>query len=802
MLKLTGIKKDYVLSQDDVVHALRGVSLDFRKSEFVSVLGPSGCGKTTLMNIIGGLDKYTEGDLVIDGVSTKDFSASDWDNYRNKKIGFVFQNYNLISHQTVLSNVELALTLSGISLEERRKRAKDALIQVGLKDQMNKKPNQLSGGQTQRVAIARALVNSPDILLADEPTGALDTVTSEQIMDLIREVAKEKLVIMVTHNPDLAERYSTRLIRMLDGEILSDSAPYDGSEEVVKIETAEGKASEEVEKTEVSEPVTSEKKGLKKLFKSRKNRTSMSFLTALRLSLKNLFTKKGRTILTSIAGSIGIIGISLILAISNGMNNYIAKMTTDTLSGNPITIRQTDIDFEAAMSSMSRNTDLEKFPAVKKLFIERILKESNMFIRNTITNEYITYLLSESEATPGLYNDFIYDTGLELNAFTNDSTSGNAKHLSGRGWQMLVNNEFLSMQYDVIGGTLPQSANDLILIVDEYNRLSDSALVGLGLLDSEDETAKEIDFDNVIGKEYYFLTADEYYRQDGNRFVARTDSEVDLTNAIKAKISGIVRINPNTDMGTLSSGMGYTKELYRTYLGKSEQSAINQWIRDNPDVNPLTGNPYPYNPISTKEQQREDMLRAFGGITVPNSISIYAKDFASKEKIKEILNAYNEGKSEDEAIIFTDMSEIIGNMLSSMVNVISYVLIGFTAISLVVSCVMIGIITYISVIERTKEIGILRAIGARKKDITRVFNAETFIIGFIAGLIGVIVTAILTVPINAIISALTGVSGIANLKFLHAIIMIIISICLTVISGLIPAFKASKKDPVLALRTE
>lgn len=820
MLQIRGIKKDYVLSSDEVVHALRGITLDFRKNEFVSILGPSGCGKTTLMNIVGGLDKYTEGDLIIDGKSTKGFSDSDWDNYRNKRIGFVFQTYNLIPHLTVLNNVELALTLSGIPVEARKKRAAEALEKVGLHDQLNKKPNQLSGGQMQRVAIARALVNSPDILLADEPTGALDTVTSEQIMELIREIAGDKLVIMVTHNPDLANRYSTRLVRMLDGEILSDSNPFDASETVA--DESALKSADTLENPQVASELNSVESDLnsaekttegselnnknerikaRSRFNRRENKTAMSFWTALTISLKNLFTKKGRTILTSIAGSIGIIGISLILAISNGMNIFIDKFTTDTLSGNPITISETAIDFEQAMSSMSGSTDLEKFPLAHKIFIQKIIEENSLIIKNQITENYIEHL--KNNLSSELYNDIIYKTGQEMNIYTVSPESGERIKLTNtRNWQMLARNEFISMQYDLLpGGDYPKGKNDLVLIVDEYNRLTDSTLIDLGILSGVDDR-DSYDFTELVGKEYRVVPSSGVYENTGTRFVEKAASEVDFQNAITVNICGILRINPNTEMGVLSTGIGYSKELYNELLGLNADSEIVRYMLDNPDKNPLTGTDYINMSMYTKEEQRNTALRRFGGISIPNEISIYAKDFQTKESIKTVLKSYNEGKTTEEAVIFTDMSEVMGNMMSSMVNVISYVLIGFTAISLIVSCVMIGIITYISVIERTKEIGILRAIGARKKDITRVFNAETFIIGFFAGLIGIIVTEVLTFPINAIIKSLTGVGGIANLNIIHAVIMILISIGLTVISGLLPALKASKKDPVLALRTE
>ncbi len=792
MLRLEKIRKSYKLTDDEAVCALRGVTLSFRESEFVSILGPSGCGKTTLMNVIGGLDKYDEGDLIIDGKSTKEFSDFEWDNYRNKKIGFVFQSYNLIPHQTVLGNVELALTLSGISPDERRRRSKEALDRVGLHDQMNKKPNQLSGGQMQRVAIARALVNEPEILLADEPTGALDTATSEQIMELIKEVAEDKLVVMVTHNPAIAEAYSTRLIKMLDGEILSDSDPYDGSEE-----TARGAAAVESEKAGGEEIRATKNKAKGR----RKDKTSMSFLTALLLSLKNLFTKKGRTILTSVAGSIGIIGISLILAISNGMNLYIDKLTTDTLSGNPITVQTMAIDMEAAMNMMKNSNDLEKFPQAKKIFVERLTEQNSLIKKNEITEDYIAYLKDNLSAD--LYNDVIYKTGQEINVYTTSPESGEAVKLSQTdNWQMLANDAFLNTQYDVLSGKLPEDETELLLVVDEYNRLTDTTLTRYGILSGADKDTSGIEFDSIIGKTYTIAPSSAAYKQSNGSFTSVNANEIDSGKCFEAKIVGIARIKENTDLGILSSGMCYTKSLYNKLLQLNADSEIVKYMEENPTKNPLTGSAYTANGFYTKEELRETALRRFGGISTPNDISIYAKDFNTKNEIKRILDGYNVGKAEGEKVAYTDMSEIMGSMLSSMVDVISYILIAFTAISLIVSCVMIGIITYISVIERTKEIGILRAIGARKKDITRVFNAETFIIGFVAGVIGIIITALLTIPVNAIIKALTGVSGIANLNVFHALIMIAVSIVLTVISGLIPAFKASKKDPVTALRTE
>ncbi len=774
MLSLKNIKKDYILSSSDCVHALRGVTLNFRKGEFVSILGPSGCGKTTLMNIIGGLDKYTEGDLVIDGKSTKDFTDYDWDNYRNKKIGFVFQTYNLIPHLSVLANVELALTLSGISPDERKRRGTDALQKVGLGDQLHKKPNQLSGGQMQRVAIARALVNEPDVLLADEPTGALDTATSEQIMNLIREVAQDKLVIMVTHNPTLAEKYSTRLIKMLDGVITDDTSPY--TEEVV--------------------PQTVGKKTRKK----RSDKTSMSFFTALSLSFRNLFTKKARTILTAIAGSIGIIGISLILSISNGMNSYIEKLTTDTLSGNPITVSEVALNIEQALNSVNSEKTWEKYPLINKILVRVISDQQSILKRNVITEEYLSYL--EENVAEELYNDVLYQNGQEMNIYT--TVNGTELYLSDTSrWNMAVNNDFLSGQYDVLAGTLPESHTDLILVVDEYNRLTDTVLNALGLK-SPEEKITELDFSSVIGKEYYILNNDGAYKKIENRFLKNeVGADADFSQGITARISCIVRLKQNTDMGVLSTGINFTQGLYDTLCEQNMNTELVQWMKNNVGKNPTTGADFiSFGDTADKDTQYQSALRKYGGNPLPNSISVYAVDFDAKEEIKNVMRAYNDGKEEADIVSYTDMSEIMGGMLGSMVDIISYILIAFTAISLVVSSVMIGIITYVSVIERTKEIGILRAIGARKKDITRVFNAETVIIGLFAGIIGEAVTFVLTFPINAIIFSLTETNNIAKLNPLHALIMIVVSIILTLISGLIPAIKASKKDPVLALRTE
>jgi len=777
MLKLENIKKDYQIG-DQLVHALRGISVDFRKNEFVTILGPSGCGKTTLLNIIGGLDQYTLGDLIIDNVSTKNFKDKDWDNYRNKKIGFVFQSYNLIPHQSVIGNVELALALSGMSKEERFIKAKKALEQVGLHDQLHKKPNQLSGGQMQRVAIARAIVNEPEILLMDEPTGALDTVTSKQIMELITKVAKDKLVIMVTHNPELASKYATRLLRMVDGEIIEDTNPFSSKKE------------EKVSITKIN----------------KKSKTSMSFQTALVLSLRNLFTKKGRTILTAIAGSIGIIGIALILSISSGMNEYISKIQADSLSSSPITVSTTTFDLNQATEASKNHKVWEKYPKQKEVYIQEINDASDLMKKNNITEEYIDYVKGLDDSW---YNDLIFKTGLELNLFTQkkdgsyrklDST-GQSSSFSGTVWQMLVEEDFLNTQFDILAGHYPTKANEIILIVDEYNRVSEDALLDLGIINS-DEDIDDIDFDDIIGREYKFVSNDELYTQLDGRFIENAVKDINFSNSYTFTIQGIFRVNEKTTMGVLSSGVGYTKDFYAYIQETNFSSKLIEWMNDNPSLNPLTGTAFENTPLVTKEEARESLMRKLGGVNLPNEISIYPVDFKTKDNIKTYLDNYNVDKEASDMITYLDLSDLIGKMFGTMVDVITYVLVGFTSISLVVSSIMIAIITYVSVLERTKEIGILRSIGARKKDITRVFNAETFIIGLLAGVFGVALAFILNFPINLIIENLTDVSDIAYLPLSSAFILVLISVLLTVLSGLIPAYNASKKDPVLALRTE
>lgn len=849
MLELKKITKKY-LSGTNSVSALKGIDLKFRKTEFVSILGPSGCGKTTLLNIIGGLDQYTTGDLIINGKSTKNFKDKDWDTYRNHSIGFVFQNYNLIPHQTVLANVELALTLAGISKSERRKRAIKALKDVGLEDQIHKKPNQMSGGQMQRVAIARALVGNPDILLADEPTGALDTKTSVQIMELLKEISKTKLVIMVTHNPDLAEKYSTRIIKLLDGQVTDDSKPYDGIEEKNK--------------------------------QAKAGKTNMSFLTALSLSLNNLLTKKGRTILTAFAGSIGIIGIALILSLSSGMQNYINRVEEDTLSSYPITLQETTMDtgelLNAAMDSTTtyENHNDNKIHSMNitndmlslmgsgaksnnlEAFKSYIDKNSNKFNEYANAIEYSYNLdlniYKENEDGYTLVNpDQIMDKlGFgQMNEISNMFSSGISSYNAFS--EMLANRNLIEEQYDVLAGHLPENYNEVVLVVNKDNYISDYTLYSIGLLDSEELVAnynalmngEEINnldeltytYDELLDITFKVLLNTDYYTKEGNLWINKSSDEKYianlLNNALELKVVGIIKPNEETITTNNYGGVFYTKELTEYVINKINESEIAQAQLANKNINIFTNSEFrneefDINNLTHEEQAYlaslsqselaevlanyqenasatyESNLEKLGIVDLnkPSTINIYAKDFDSKEALANIITDYNNNTTEENQISYTDIIEVMMSGVSNIIDIISYVLMGFVSISLVVSSIMIGIITYISVLERTKEIGILRSIGASKKDISRVFNAETLIIGAAAGLLGIIVTIILNIPINIIIDNLSGVSSIAKLPVMGGIILVIISIFLTVIAGLIPAKMASKKDPVEALRTE
>ncbi|MGB4694799.1 MAG: ABC transporter ATP-binding protein/permease [Bacilli bacterium] len=801
------------------------MSLEFRKSEFVAILGPSGCGKTTLLNIIGGLDRYTSGDLIIRGKSTKLFRDHDWDSYRNHSIGFVFQTYNLIPHQNVLGNVELALTLSGISRAERKARAIAALESVGLGDQIYKKPNQLSGGQMQRVAIARALVNNPDIILADEPTGAIDSETSLQIMEILKEISKDRLVIMVTHNPELATRYATRIINLLDGLVTSDSKPLRPEE------------LEEVKKEE-------------KKKKARKERTSMSFITAFGLSLKNLLTKKMRTLITAFAGSIGIIGIALVASVANGFQNYIDKMQSDTLSGFPLEIARKATDYEALLEMRPSRSDAEEYPDEEKVYVNKIKDVfDKISISNDITDEYINNVIEKID--PTLYNSIVYEYGTALNVFKEYNINGQDYYLKVplMNWSPIPKAHsdeeysFFESQYDVIGGRLPEGKEELVLVVNKYNQISDFVFESLGIAAEDRES---FDFDELIGTKYKLLLNDAIYSYNDEagrfaskiikiqniEFVSEETYNTKGPDAIELEIVGIVRTNEITEIGALDGAIGYTVDLIDYVLERNENSEIVSWMHENELLDPLTGGEYIDTTDKTAEDQREEDRARYGALKKPVIIKIFPVDFAAKEKIKAYLDEYNENKkaeaiaeyyrelgiTEAEAteeqketakrighaagVYYTDLMGVMESSLNTLIDAISIVLIVFTSISLVVSSIMIGIITYISVLERTKEIGILRSIGARKKDIARVFNAEAIIIGLLAGTIGITITLISLIPINQLLKRLSSIPNLAILAPQTAIALIIISIFLTFIAGLIPSGLAAKRDPVIALRTE
>ena len=921
MLQLKNIKKDY-MSGEETVHALKGLDLNFRESEFVSILGQSGCGKTTLLNLIGGLDRYTSGDLIINGKSTKEFKDRDWDTYRNHSVGFVFQSYNLIPHQTVLSNVELALTLSGVSKMERRRRAREALEKVGLGDQLRKKPGQMSGGQMQRVAIARALVNNPDILLADEPTGALDSETSVQVMEILKEVAKDKLVIMVTHNPELADRYSTRIIRLLDGEVISDSMPYDGREE---------------EKNQEQAPV---------------KKPSMSFFTAFSLSLNNLMTKKGRTILTAFAGSIGIIGIALILSLSSGVQGYIDGLEEDTLTSYPITIEQAAMDTTTMMASMmstgveehepgmiySGNIMTDMMDAVFnqisandlrhfKAYLEEGDHEINQYISEvqyTYNTQVGIFTTTENgriqQVNPSSVLDDIGLTAMMTMAGMGDmSTSSMMVSSLNVCNEMLGNRGMMESDYELLAGTWPENYNEVVLVATENYEISDYTLYAMGLLDTAElkqvmtdvqtalvqegssdvqialEDAKEAyTYEELMEVELKLVLPTDYYRMDADGvYVDMREDEAFMTKLVEEaeslKIVGVLRATTQTSMDY--GFIGYTPDLTEYVITHVEESEVVMAQKANPDTDVLTGLPFPGTEAAAKIEAEEaaakeasaeasagyneaqkaliaeivgmipeefsalitalpeeeqaavlvengllnqedlDALADPGAVVSksekkisdssyegnlnilyavsmdqPSLISLYAASFEDKEALTLALDAYNEemtAAGEDSKVVrYTDYVGLLMSSVTDIVNVVSYVLIAFVGISLVVSSIMIGVITLISVQERTKEIGILRSIGASKKDVSRVFNAETLIIGLAAGVLGILVTVLLNIPINLIVNHLTGIDDIAILPKVGALILVVISVLLTMVAGLIPSRAAAKKDPVEALRTE
>lgn len=972
MLQLKNIVKDYQTG-GNVVHALRGVTLRFRKNEFVSILGASGCGKTTLLNIVGGLDHYTSGDLIINGVSTKDYKDRDWDVYRNHRIGFVFQSYNLIPHQTVLTNVELALTIAGVSKSERKKRAKEALERVGLGAELHKRPNQLSGGQMQRVAIARALVNNPEILLADEPTGALDTTTSEQIMDLIREIAGERLVIMVTHNPEIAEAYSTRIVRLQDGLVVSDSNPYNGEEAGPKYVQAVahcdlcGKglrisqaqvgmqrmyvcphcgnkfifcAKDESENSALSTGKTTkkaEKKAAKKEKKKNKKKgesASMSFFTSLALSARNLLTKKGRTAITSIAGSIGIISVCLVLALSNGFNGYIKKTQEDMLSSFPLEITETTMDMTAVitgMNSLSEMPDLDKIG--DKVYVNSFLTNiaQGMTVTNDLSEEYLAYLNNMDKS---IYTAIAYGTGLNLSnnlfttveveqdghpvkrimslstlkeAYRQKLTEQEEKYANLAplvdylgaiygtmpGTSDLTSEEYgeyVLSQYDVVGNNaaFPTKSNQAVLVVGGHNDVTDLTLAQLGLIseqqfmslfpkpgeqvDEDKKTEMYIDFDEVIGKKFVLYYNNEVYTaSSGEEYVldyagtradlntkAKDENGKQVEIGIDIEVTAVLRLKEGLTYGCLGSGLFFTEQLYSEYQKVNAKSDIVDMLNNQPkeQAKVLTAlaayaaeleTLEPTSPAYTakfmelaqyyKENKQhfrrvaktldsyyveyvpedsnfakflgnmyvlygDTALRAVGGKSNPNSIKIYTDSFEAKEQVLSYLDAWNDTHEKGQKIRYTDTVGDLMTMVETILNAIKYVLVAFTSISLVVSSVMIGIITYVSVVERTKEIGVLRSLGARKKDIKNLFNAETFIIGLASGVFGVAVTYLISFGVNALLGALTGIATLASLPISSAIAMIAVSVVLTLISGLIPAKAAAKKDPVIALRTE
>lgn len=897
MLQLKNIVKDYAAG-DQAVHALKGVSINFRSNEFVSILGHSGCGKTTLLNIIGGLDKYTSGDLVIKGKSTKEYKDKDWDAYRNHSVGFVFQSYNLIMHQSVLQNVELALTLSGVSKSERRKRAKEVLEKVGLGNQIHKKPNQMSGGQMQRVAIARALINDPEILLADEPTGALDTETSVQIMDLLKDIAKDRLVIMVTHNPELAEKYSTRIIKLLDGEVKDDTMPY----------SDEDAAAEEYEIEN------------KKTAKHRR----MSYFTALNLSFNNLLTKKGRTILTAFAGSIGIIGIALILSLSDGFRNYIKSVEEDTLSTYPLEITDESIDMTSMMSMMLGNTkSSSEEHDMDKIYSNNFIGDyMNTMLGEVKVNDMISfkdYIENGDGAKIKDYtSDIMYTYGITINAYKSDTEDGiyqvnpstvfdsigfgSMSEMSSLGmtantsdvWsEMISNQELLESQYDVVAGKWPESYDEVVMVVTADNEITDYELYALGLRDISElqemmgaalkGESKTFDntsytYDELLSLTYKVIPSADFYQYD-DKTGTYTDMSDDadymkqkINDGLDIKVVGIVRPNEEATVHSITTTIGYRHDLVEKLMNMSKESDIGKAQLDNPDINVFTGYEFGTDLDEAAKEEAEEssaeMMEQMGlgnmtedelyeymatlpadelkqfmqsmtqsadsvsqsmslselksaqdatyddnletlGIAYekdPKVIRIYPIDFESKEKIIDIIEEYNDmvkANGEDEKeISYTDMVGTMMSSVSTIINAISYVLMAFVAISLVVSSIMIGIITYISVLERTKEIGVLRSIGASKKDISRVFNAETIIIGFVAGMMGIIVTMLLNIPINMVIKHLAGLEHVAKLPLYGGIILVVISVILTMIGGLIPARVASKKDPVEALRSE
>lgn len=778
MLQLKEIKKYYKVGET-TTKALDGVSVAFRKKEFVAILGPSGSGKTTMLNVIGGLDNYDSGDMVINGKSTKDFKDSDWDAYRNNSIGFVFQSYNLIGHLGIIENVELGMTLSGVSKDEKRKKAEESLRRVGLTDHMHKKPNQLSGGQMQRVAIARALANDPDILLCDEPTGALDTETSVQIMKLIEELSNEKLVIMVTHNPELAHEYADRIIEFSDGKIVSDSNPH------------------------IERPKDDQ-------FNLR--RTKMSFWTALKLSFNNIRTKKGRTFLTSFASSIGIIGIAIVLALSTGFQKQIDQTQSETMARFPITISKVTTSPPSESDGLSSNK--ADYPDTKTV-TAKISDEDRAQHTNNIDQEYVDYVTS---IDPDLSNNigFTRTTGINLLrdvdgevqpvSFSNQnpdseslSFSSAMSSMTGVGVSSFPTqlddqkDNFLESNYSLLSGSYPASTNDVVLIVDGNNNTNINALKNLGFDVKDGET---LDFDKIVGTTFKLVNNDTYYiKLPTGNFIPNTDYQAMYEDATReVKISGILRVKSSSTMNLLSPGIAYNDQLTTEIVNENKDSEIVQAQKDS-DMNVLTTE-------KVDESARQTLISYLGGDSLPSSIMIYPNNFGDKEEILNYLDEFNKGKSDEDKIIYSDLAGTMTELTGGLMDAITYVLIAFAGISLVTSMIMISIITYTSVIERTKEIGVLKALGARKKDITRVFDAETCILGISSGLLGVLIAWLATFPINSLLYNMTDLENVAQLNPVHALILIVVSTILTMLGGHIPARMAAKKDAAIALRAE
>lgn len=855
MLQCKNIMKDYV-SGDEIVHALRDVSLSFREHEFVSILGQSGCGKTTFLNIIGGLDHYTSGDLIINGKSTKDYSDKDWDTYRNHQVGFVFQSYNLIMHQSVLSNVELALTLTGVNKEERRKRAIEALNKVGLSDQIHKKPTQMSGGQMQRVAIARAIVNNPDIILADEPTGALDSATSVQIMEILKEISKDKLVIMVTHNPSLAKEYSSRIIRLKDGTLVSDSNPFNDQE--MNVDTSVLK------------------------------RPGMSLKMACSLSLNNLMTKKARTFLTSFAGSIGIIGIALIMSLSNGMQSYIDQMENDTMASYPIEIQSSSSDMSTLMTTMmgmKKKTEEHKDSKIySRPYVEDVLESLSSSKKNNLT-AFKSYIeSSKGKEFRKTAKAIEYDYNLNLQVY-NENTDSGLVQVSPNGLldklgmsdMMSLQSQFMDSssmtndqvwlslpeskklrddEYQLVEGKWPTNYNEVVLEVDENNEITDYALYSLGLLDQDElvknyqkilngETDKisktnleSYSVDDILNLKFRLVLNSDLYQKVNGLWINQSENESYMKDVVskspEIKVVGIIKPSDSTVSQPTMGGVYYTKAMEEYVTSKTENAQIVKEQKANPNINIFTQTEFASGQKMSMSNLTNEQMMQFSSMSqeelmnymntynenvnatydsnltklgvvdysTPTKISLYASSFDGKEKLGDLITSYNKKQTKSNVITYNDF---IGTMLSSVtsvVNIISYVLIAFVSVSLIVSSIMIGIITYISVLERTKEIGILRSIGASKKDITRVFNAETFIIGLISGVLGILITLVLNVPISMVVENMTGVAHIAKLPVNGAVFLILIDLVLTILAGLIPSKIASKKDPVEALRSE